>query len=228
MTYFLEADDVELKKDKILVLDFGSQYTQLIARKLREIGVYCEICSHDISKEEFEQFAPRGVILSGGPDSATKGDRSDIPEYLFASDLPLLGICYGMQAMAQQLGGKVMESAQKEFGFAKVEIHAESKLLDSSANERSLDVWMSHGDKVISVPPGFSVVGSSENSPVAIMANEERNFFGLQFHPEVHHTKQGKEILERFVKTVCACETLWNPINIVDDLVLKIKDQVKF
>ena len=221
---------MELQKDKILVLDFGSQYTQLIARKLREIGIYCEIYSHDVSKQEFEVFAPKGVILSGGPDSATEANRLDIPEFLFTSNVPLLGICYGMQAMAKQLGGEVIKSTQKEFGFAKVQIDAESKLLDSvldlSKNERSLDVWMSHGDAVISVPPGFSVVGSSVNSSIAMMANEERSLFGLQFHPEVHHTKQGKAILEQFVKVVCACETLWNPTNIVEDLVEKIREQV--
>ena len=165
---------MELQKDKILVLDFGSQYTQLIARKLREIGIYCEIYSHDVSKQEFEVFAPKGVILSGGPDSATEANRLDIPEFLFTSNVPLLGICYGMQAMAKQLGGEVIKSTQKEFGFAKVQIDAESKLLDSvldlSKNERSLDVWMSHGDAVISVPPGFSVIGSSVKSSVIMTA----------------------------------------------------------
>ena len=160
------AKNMDLQKHKILVLDFGSQYTQLIARKLREIGDYCEIYSHDLSKQEFEEFAPKGVILSGGPDSAAEESRLIIPEFLFASNLPLLGICYGMQAMAKQLGGEVIKSSKKEFGFAKVDFSVETKLLesvlDSRKNERSLDVWMSHGDKVISVPPGFLVTGSSE------------------------------------------------------------------
>ena len=230
MSDFLKAKNVDLQKHKILVLDFGSQYTQLIARKLREIGIYCEIYSHDVTKQEFEVFAPKGVILSGGPDSATEENGLDIPEFLFTSEVPLLGICYGMQAMAKQLGGEVIKSSQKEFGFAEVEIHAESKLLDSildsSKNERSLEVWMSHGDRVISVPSGFKAIGSSKNSSIAMMANEEKNLFGLQFHPEVHHTKQGKAILERFVKAICACETLWNPTNIVDDLVRSVREQV--
>ena len=224
------AKNMDLQKHKILVLDFGSQYTQLIARKLREIGVYCEIYSHDISKQEFRKFDPKGVIFSGGPDSVTQENGLDIPEFLFTSKVPLLGICYGMQTMAKQLGGEVIKSSQKEFGFAEVDVHGESKLLDSvlafGENERSLEVWMSHGDKVISVPPGFKAIGSSENSSIAIMANEEKNFFGLQFHPEVHHTKKGRAILERFVKVVCACETLWNPTNLVDDLVNSIREQV--
>ena len=224
------AKNMDLQKHKILVLDFGSQYTQLIARKLREIGVYCEIYSHDVSKQEFGDFDPKGVILSGGPDSATEENGPDIPEFLFTSKVPLLGICYGMQAMAKQLGGEVIKSSQKEFGFAEVDVHADSKLfdsvLDSIGNEMSLEVWMSHGDKVISVPSGFKAIGSSENSSIAIMANEEKNFFGLQFHPEVHHTKKGSAILERFVKVVCACETLWNPNNLVDDLVESIREQV--
>ncbi|MBA59119.1 MAG: GMP synthase (glutamine-hydrolyzing), partial [Gammaproteobacteria bacterium] len=221
---------MDLHEEKILILDFGSQYTQLIARKIREIGIYCEIRAYDIQPDELNQFAPNGIVLSGGPESATENTSVDIPEHVFSSGVPVLGICYGMQAMASQLGGKVEESNKKEFGFANVKLERSSDLLgslgDTENSDHSLDVWMSHGDKVASLPAGFSVIGSSNNSPIAIMADEKRKLYGLQFHPEVDHTAKGKAILDRFVKVICGCKAIWTPGNIANDLVKKIRDEV--
>jgi GMP synthase (glutamine-hydrolysing) len=217
---------------KILILDFGSQYTQLIARRVRELGVYCEIWDYQSTQAEIEAFAPQGVIFSGGPETTTHADAPRAPAYLLEGDLPLLGICYGMQAMAQQLGGKVESSDKSEFGYAVVNLCAASDLFDgiedrvSAAGVGELDVWMSHGDKVVMLPPQFKVVASTESAPIAAMAHESKPFFGIQFHPEVTHTAQGLRILERFIRNVCGCEALWTSANIIEDAIARVREQV--
>ena len=217
---------------RILILDFGSQYTQLIARRIREIGVYCEIKPFDISDQELQDFAPRGIVLAGGPESVTQlgGPRS--PETVFRAGIPVLGICYGMQTMAEQLGGRVASSEKREFGYAQVKVRAASPLLGGIADhlteqgETLLDVWMSHGDKVVALPPGFELVASSESAPIAAMQDLDRQLFGVQFHPEVTHTLQGKRILEHFAFDICRCEALWTPSQIVEDAARQIREQV--
>jgi GMP synthase (glutamine-hydrolysing) len=222
----------DIHSQKILILDFGSQYTQLIARRVRELGVYCEIHPCDCPSSFVREFAPRGVILSGGPDSVTETGTSRAPEVVFSLGVPVLGICYGMQTMAEQLGGKVETVAQREFGYAQVCAHGHSRLLRDIEDHTSpdgqgiLDVWMSHGDQVILLPPGFRLIASTESAPIAGMADEERRFYGLQFHPEVTHTRQGKRILERFVRDLCACAPLWTTRNIIADSLEKIRNQV--
>ncbi|MBV1877211.1 MAG: glutamine-hydrolyzing GMP synthase [Pseudomonadales bacterium] len=217
--------------DKILILDFGSQYTQLIARRVREIGVYCEIRVHDISQAAVAEFNPKGIILSGGPESVTFDSTLRVPEHILSLNLPVLGICYGMQTMAQQLGGKVSSSEHQEFGYAQAEVLAEDELLrnlqdDSNGDNPLLDVWMSHGDKVDQLPPGFIALASTETTEYAAICDPVRRFYGVQFHPEVNHTTQGAEILGRFVKSICGCAGVWTPANIVDDLIGKIQQQV--
>jgi len=217
---------------KILILDFGSQYTQLIARRIREIGVYCEIFSCECSDQEVIDFAPNGIILSGGPETVTSDDTPRAPECVFTLGVPVLGICYGMQTMTEQLGGRVAASDHREFGYAQVRARGHSKLLvdieDSSSAEGYglLDVWMSHGDRVERLPEGFNLIASTESAPIAGIADESRQFFGLQFHPEVTHTKQGGNILSRFVVDICGCSALWNSRNIIDESVVSIKESV--
>jgi len=219
--------DVNIHTDKILILDFGAQYTQLIARRVREIGVYCEIWAWDHDPAEIAKFAPRGIILSGGPESTTETAAPHAPQEAFDSKLPLLGICYGMQTMAMQLGGAVEGGHAREFGYASVKPVASNKLLDGLAGEKGeLDVWMSHGDRVTAVPPGYAVVASTESVPIAAIANEAERRYGVQFHPEVTHTKQGAEILRRFVVDVCGCQTLWTPGRIIDDAIARVREQV--
>ncbi len=210
---------------KILILDFGSQYSQLIARRVREIGVYCEILPYDISAERIKDFAPKGIILSGGPESVTAEQTPRAPQIVFELGCPVLGICYGMQTMVTQLGGEVAAATQREFGSAQITVTAPSVLL--AEIEDKLDVWMSHGDHVIALPPEFTCVASSANAPVVIIADEQRHFYGVQFHPEVTHTPQGKQLLTRFVVTVCHCETLWTPQQIIADTIDHVKQQVK-
>ncbi len=219
--------DVNIHTDKILILDFGAQYTQLIARRVREIGVYCEIWAWDHDPAEIAKFAPRGIILSGGPESTTETAAPRAPDEAFASNLPLLGICYGMQTMAIQLGGAVEGGHAREFGHASVKPVAPNKLLDGLAGgEGTLDVWMSHGDRVTAVPPGYTIAGSTDSVPIAAIANEAERRYGVQFHPEVTHTKQGAEILRRFVVDICGCQTLWTPGRIIDDAVARVREQV--
>ena len=221
---------LDIHHSRILILDFGSQYTQLIARRLRECGVYCEIHPYDLAQSVLDEFSPRGVVLSGGPESVGSSANMAAPEYIYDMEIPILGICYGMQTMAQQLGGEVQGSDKSEFGYARVELTGACRLLDGlsdgEADKPVLDVWMSHGDKVIKEPPGFAVVGRSENTDIAVMVDEKRAFYGLQFHPEVNHTLQGEVILDRFVKQVCACEALWTPSNIIDDIVENVRAEV--
>lgn len=213
---------------RILILDFGSQYTQLIARRVREIGVYCEIFPFDVDEAQIKTFAPNGIILSGGPETVTLEQTPRAPQVVFQLGVPVLGICYGMQTMAQQLGGEVESSAKREFGFAKVQAHGHSALLKDIEDEFAggnslLDVWMSHGDKVTQLPDGFQIIASTANAPLAGMGDGERQFYGLQFHPEVTHTKQGHRILERFVKTICGCQALWTASEIIQDSIEHVK-----
>ena len=217
---------------KILILDFGSQYTQLIARRVRELGVYCEIHPFDCEPAFIESYAPRGIILSGGPESVTLRDTPRAPLTVFERGVPLLGICYGMQTMAEQLGGQVQSCATREFGYAEVRARGHSPLLIDIEDRTSpeghglLDVWMSHGDQVTVLPPGFRCIASTEAAPIVGMADESRQFYGVQFHPEVTHTRQGGRIIERFLQAVCGCEALWNTRNIIEDSLTRIKQQV--
>ena len=223
----------DIHAERILILDFGSQYTQLIARRVREIGVYSEIHPFDMTEEEIREFAPKGIILAGGPESVTELDSPRAPQCVFDMDIPVLGICYGMQTMASQLGGTVSSSDKREFGYARVRLaDSPSRLLegieDHIANNGSLllDVWMSHGDKVVELPEGFHVIASTESAPVAAMCDPKRKLYAVQFHPEVTHTKQGLRILERFVCEICGTEALWTAENIINDLIAKVRDQV--
>jgi len=222
----------DIHAQRILILDFGAQYTQLIARRVRESGVYCEIHPWDISDAEVRRFAPRGVILSGGPESVTDAEPPRAPAAVFALGVPVLGICYGMQTMAQQLGGRVAPASAREFGYAEVIASAACKLLDDIADRCDaqgrgvLDVWMSHGDRVEALPPGFRATAATEHAPLAAMSDESRRFYGVQFHPEVTHTRQGARILERFVREICACDALWSVGNIIEDAIAKARAQI--
>ncbi|WP_367671915.1 glutamine-hydrolyzing GMP synthase [Serratia symbiotica] len=221
-----------IHKYRILILDFGSQYSQLIARRVREIGVYCELWAWDVNEEQIREFNPSGIILSGGPESTTADGSPRAPEYVFTADVPVLGVCYGMQTMAMQLGGCVQGSNEREFGYAQVEVVNECALLrgiediTSPLGKPLLDVWMSHGDKVTAIPSDFVTIASTDSCPFAIMANEEKRFYGVQFHPEVTHTHQGQRMLERFVLNICQCEALWTPATIIEDAVERIRQQV--
>jgi GMP synthase (glutamine-hydrolysing) len=212
--------------DKLLILDFGSQYTQLIARRIREIGVYCEIWAWDHDPAEIAAFAPKGVILSGGPESTVGDDAPRIPDEIFALKVPLLGICYGMQSLAAQLGGSTVPGSHREFGYAEVEVSAPCALLDGfkdhAGSPPKLDVWMSHGDRVDAVPEGFTVTARTATVPIVAMADERRRYYGLQFHPEVTHTKQGGALLRRFVTEICGCQTLWTAAHIIEDQIERV------
>ncbi|WP_223669652.1 glutamine-hydrolyzing GMP synthase [Kangiella shandongensis] len=222
----------DIHDHRILIFDFGSQYTQLIARRVREIGVYCELVPFDVSDDYIREFNPQGIILSGGPESVSGEGTPRAPELVFELGIPVLGICYGMQTMAYQFGGKVGGSEKREFGYAEVYINTHNALLDgiedrfNQSGKALLDVWMSHGDKVLEVPESFEVIASSDNAPIAAMAHKEKPFYGIQFHAEVTHTKQGGRILERFVTEICGCERLWTAENIIEDAVEQIKEQV--
>ena len=223
----------DLHSQKILILDFGSQYTQLIARRIREIGVFSEIRAWDITEQEIREFDPQGIILSGGPESVTGGASAPrAPDCVFTMGLPILGICYGMQTMAGQLGGKVDTSDIREFGYAQVKLEGESSLLREIADhtdnigESLLDVWMSHGDKVVAMPEGFSLMASTPSCPIAGMVNEDKKFYGIQFHPEVTHTLQGEAIFKRFALEICGCEPLWTAAAIIEDQIARVKAQV--
>ncbi len=221
----------DIHSHRILILDFGAQYTQLIARRVREIGVYCEIHPWDISDEAVRAFHPHGIILSGGPASVTEAQAPKAPPCVFSLGVPVLGICYGMQTMAQQLGGRVAASAEREFGYAEVTVRGASALLDHIEDRRAasgalLDVWMSHGDRVAELPPGFIATAATASIPYAAMADEQRRFYGVQFHPEVTHTRQGARMLERFVREICACDALWSVGNIIEDAIGRVRTRV--
>jgi GMP synthase (glutamine-hydrolysing) len=218
--------------DKILILDFGAQYTQLIARRVREAKVYCEIHACDVTDAFVREFAPKGVILSGSYMSAYEESTARAPKAVFDLGVPVLGICYGMQAMAQQLGGKVEAGKVREFGYAEVRARGHTKLLEGIEDSRNdqghglLKVWMSHGDKVVEMPPGFELMASTEACPIAGMADEARRFYGVQFHPEVTHTRQGTRLLHRFVHDICGCRGDWNMPDYVAEAVARIRQQV--
>ena len=221
-----------IHSQKILILDFGSQYTQLIARRVREMGVYCEIWDYQVDKNLFLEFSPQGIIFSGSPESANTNESPRPPSFLYEAGLPILGICYGMQTMAEEFGGKVEASSKSEFGFAQVDVTSNNCLLSgikdrtNDVGQEQLDVWMSHGDKVTAVPPNFELVAATESAPIAAMCDESRKFYGIQFHPEVTHTVQGQLILERFVKEICNCEALWTSASIIEDAIATIRARV--
>ena len=222
----------DIHQDKILILDFGSQYTQLIARRVREAGVYSELHPWDMDEDAIREFAPKGIILSGGPESTVAADAPVAPQIVFELGVPVFGICYGMQTMTAQMGGKVENADHHEYGYAQVRARGHTKLLrdieDHTTEEGygMLDVWMSHGDRVVEWPEGFKLMASTESAPVAGIANEEKNFYGVQFHPEVTHTHQGQRILERFIHEICGCGSDWTPGNIVDDAIAHVREQV--
>ncbi|MGL6117585.1 glutamine-hydrolyzing GMP synthase [Plesiomonas sp.] len=222
----------DIHDHRILILDFGSQYTQLIARRIREIGVYCELWAWDVTEEQIREFNPQGIILSGGPESTTEQGSPRAPEYVFTAGVPVLGVCYGMQTMAMQLGGMVQSSTEREFGYASVDVLTDSRLFAGiqdtlSANgQPQLDVWMSHGDKVTAIPADFTTVAMTETCPFAAMAQEEKRFYGVQFHPEVTHTRQGQRMLENFVRDICGCDALWTPATIIEDAVVRMREQI--
>ena len=222
----------DIHADRILILDFGSQYTQLIARRVRELNVYSEIRSYDVQPSAIVEFAPKGIILSGGPESVHEATHVRAPDVVYELGVPVLGVCYGMQSMAAHFGGEVEGSNEREFGYAQIRARGHSRLFDGiqdSSNEQGhglLDVWMSHGDKVTVLPQGFNLIASSANAPIAGMANEACGFYGVQFHPEVTHTRQGTAILSRFVHDICGCRGLWTSSRIIDDLMQRVAHQV--
>jgi GMP synthase (glutamine-hydrolysing) len=219
-------------QDRILILDFGSQYSQLIARRIRESGVYSELHPWDMAAEKIRDFRPKGIILTGGPESAYEAESPKAAAVVFELGVPVLGICYGMQTLAMQLGGRVERAERHEYGHALVRARGHSALLkdiEDQTNEQGyglLDVWMSHGDQVTALPAGFTAICETDNAPLAGMADEARHFYGLQFHPEVTQTRQGQRILERFVHGICGCEKLWTMDNIIEDLIARLRAQV--
>lgn len=223
---------IDIHAQRILILDFGSQYTQLIARRVREIGVYCEIRAFDMSEEEIRAFAPKGIILAGGPESVTELGSPRAPQVVFDLGLPILGVCYGMQTMAEQLGGAVSGSHVREFGYAQIKVEHTNELFKNVQDHVApdgkglLDVWMSHGDKVTRMPEGFVCIASTPSCPIAAMADPNRHLYGVQFHPEVTHTLQGKRIFEHFLFDLCHCEPLWTAANIVDDAITRVRELV--
>ncbi|WP_024329057.1 glutamine-hydrolyzing GMP synthase [Thioalkalivibrio sp. ALR17-21] len=222
----------DLHAHRILVLDFGSQYTQLIARRVREAGVYSEVHAWDMPAEEIRAFAPTGIILSGGPESVNVEAPPRAEDVVFELGAPVLGICYGMQTMAAQLGGRVEPSERREFGYAQVRARGHTPLLRNIEDHTTpegygmLDVWMSHGDHVTELPQGFRLMASTDSAPIAGMADPDRGFYGVQFHPEVTHTTQGQRILERFIYEICGCEALWTADNIIEDMAARVREQV--
>jgi len=222
----------DIHADRILILDFGSQYTQLIARRVRELGVYSEIHPWDMDAAALRAFAPKGIILSGGPESVTAADSPRAPECVWTLGVPVLGICYGMQTMAAQLGGAVEPGEVKEFGYAEIRAHGHSRLLDgiedrvNAEGHGLLDVWMSHGDRVSALPAGFKRIASTTDVPLAGMADEARGYYAFQFHPEVTHTPQGTRIYARFVHDICGCGNAWTPGNIIEDAIARVRRQV--
>ncbi|HSW11605.1 MAG TPA: glutamine-hydrolyzing GMP synthase, partial [Solimonas sp.] len=223
---------MNIHSDKILILDFGSQYTQLIARRVRELGVYCELHPWDMTDADIRAFGPKGVILSGGPESVIEPNAPAAPQAVWDLKVPVLGICYGMQTMAAQLGGKVDPGAVKEFGYAEIRAHAHSRLLKdiedrvNAEGHGLLDVWMSHGDHVSQLPAGFKRIASTKDVPIAGMADESRGYYALQFHPEVTHTTQGARIYSRFLHEICGCGDAWKPGRIIEDAIDTVRKQV--
>lgn len=210
--------------ETVVVLDFGSQYSMLIARRVRELNTYCELLPWNSPRERVEGFALKGIILSGGPNSVYDEGAPLAPDWVFEAGVPVLGICYGMQLLAHQLGGRVGPSFEREYGPARIELLTETPLFEGLPRE--LDVWMSHGDRIEELPPGFEVAARSANSPVAVMADVRRQLYGLQFHPEVVHTPLGKEILRNFLERACGCSRTWTPGNFIEEAIAAIREQV--
>lgn len=219
-----QKPSAHFEHDAILVIDFGSQYTQLIARRLREFGVYCEIHPYDHDGGLMEALAPKGVVLSGGPESVTLGETPRIHESLLQTTVPILGICYGMQAMVSQSGGKIEYSNRREFGLAELTVCGESHLFDRCAG--SLNVWMSHGDRVTELPPDMHAIAATASSPIAACMSNDGRRIGVQFHPEVTHTESGIDMLQRFALDICGCDPTWTPEHIVNDILERTRDQV--
>jgi GMP synthase (glutamine-hydrolysing) len=212
---------------RVLILDFGGQYTQLIARRVREAGVYSEIQPYDIGPEFIKVFAPQGIVLSGGPESVADFGTPQVPDAVIDARVPVLGICYGMQALAAKLGGRVAPASHREFGYAEVSLLSENPLLTGLVgDEGTLNVWMSHGDRVEQLPPGFIAIAASRNAPLAAMADLERRYYGLQFHPEVTHTEHGLDIIRRFVIDICGCPGDWTPQNIIAEHIARVRADV--
>ena len=221
----------DIHAQRILILDFGSQYTQLIARRVRELGVFSEIRAWDMDDQEIIDYAPNGIILAGGPESVTEENSPRAPQAVFDLGVPVLGICYGMQTMAEQLGGKVEGSDLREFGYARIKAEGSSALLKDIADhlengDKHLDVWMSHGDKVTQMPEGFELMASTGSCPIAGMYHAEKNYYGVQFHPEVTHTLQGERLLGHFIHEICDCDSLWTPAKIIEDQIERVRAQV--
>ena len=222
------ARQTDIHAERVLILDFGSQYTQLIARRVRECGAYCEIHPWEMDDDALRAWRPRGIVLSGGPESVTIEKNPQVSKAVFELGVPVLGICYGMQTMAAQLGGKVESHSHREFGYAEIRATG-SKLLEglSDAPDESaaplLKVWMSHGDRVEVAPKGFRVTASSTNSPLAAIEDPQRHYYGVQFHPEVTHTPKGQEIIRRFVRDICGCAGEWTAANIVEDAIAHVR-----
>ncbi len=226
-TSFDQATAAPITKDRILILDFGSQYSQLIARRVREAGVYSEMYAYDMSEADIRAFNPNGIILSGGPESVTADESPRAPDVVFTLGVPVLGICYGMQTMAAQLGGTVENGLVHEFGRADVHVE-QADLLFAGIEDapQTLNVWMSHGDKVTQLPTDFIVSASTPTCPIAGMSNETRRFYGVQFHPEVTHTKQGEALIKRFVLQICGAHGLWTPEHIIDLRIEQLRAQI--
>ena len=223
---------MNIHQDKILILDFGSQVSQLIARRVRELGVYCELHPFDMDEAAIRAFGAKGVVLSGGPESTLDAGSPRAPQAVFDLGVPVLGICYGMQTMAMQLGGQVSPGSVKEFGYAELRARGHSKLFEGIEDRRNaeghglLDVWMSHGDFVSALPAGFKRIGSTHDLENGAMADEARGLYAVQFHPEVTHTSKGKEIYSRFIHDICGCGSAWTPSNIADDAIARVREQV--
>lgn len=219
--------NTQITEDRILILDFGSQYSQLIARRVREAGVYSEMYAYDMSEEDIRAFNPNGIILSGGPESVHLEGSPRAPQVVFELGVPVLGICYGLQTMCEQLGGKVEPGHVHEFGYAEVDIVVRDKLIGNLQDrENQLHVWMSHGDKVARIPEGFQITAQTPSCPIAMVSDETRGFYGIQFHPEVTHTSKGAELLSNFVHQICGCRGLWTPEHIIDLRVEQLRQQI--
>jgi GMP synthase (glutamine-hydrolysing) len=217
----------DIHSEKILILDFGSQYTQLIARRVRESHVYCELHPFDMTIQTIREFGPSGIILSGGPKSVYEEGAPVIAEELFELGVPVLGICYGMQLLSRHFGGEVVSAGKREFGHAKLLAQGvPGPLFDGFFTEGQSPVWMSHGDHVEEIPAGFEVVAGTDNAPVCAVQNVSRNLYGVQFHPEVNHTPHGQHLLDNFVRTICGCTGSWTPGQIIEDAITRIREQV--
>ncbi|MDO4222792.1 MAG: glutamine-hydrolyzing GMP synthase [Acinetobacter sp.] len=219
--------NAQITQDRILILDFGSQYSQLIARRVREAGVYSEMYAYDLSEEDIRKFNPKGIILSGGPESVHVEGSPRAPQVVFELGVPVLGICYGFQTMSEQLGGKVEAGDVHEFGYAEIDVlHQDQLLTGISDDKNQSQVWMSHGDKVARLPQGFTTTASTPSCPYAAASDEARKFYGVQFHPEVTHTAKGTELISNFVHIICGCANLWNAENIIDLRIAQLREQI--